>query len=119
MSQVKKSEMTSWATVKVLNSGLWLAGSLYNWGHWVVFGNVESEELKIAKANQKRLSKIEEQLDQIWAIQNNIIDLDPIDNTLMESIVLVNKDGTESNIKGEGIVVKIDSPNYQNIKNSP
>jgi len=100
--------MTSWATVKILNSGLWLGSSLYNWSYWAVFGNVESEELKIAKANQKRLSKIEQQLDQIWAIQNNIINVDSNENTMMESIILVNKDEIDNKIKGEGIVVKMD-----------
>ena len=87
--------MAYWATAKVLNTGLWVSAGLYQWGYWLVRGTPDSNELKVAKTNQIQLNKIEQQLDQMWVLQNNML---TIPTTLTDSIVLVEKDGSEQKI---------------------
>ena len=80
--------MASWASLKVLNSALWLGSSVYQWGTWFLWGPQDSPELRIAKQNQVRLEKIENNLQQLWAVQNGV----SLQTTeLEESVIVVNK----------------------------
>lgn len=83
--------MASWGTLKFINSTLFALSSIYNWSHWALFGNSETEEIKIAKHNKKRLDKIEQHMDQLWAISTGMV---VPETKLTESILIVHPNCT-------------------------
>jgi hypothetical protein len=83
--------MASYTTLKFVNSALWLTSSLIGWSRWLVFGNPESNEEKLAKKNLQRLDRIEKDLQQMWAIQTGMV---VPECGLSESIIMVNPDLT-------------------------
>lgn len=84
-----------WTTARVLNSGFLAAYSMYGWGRWIIRGNPQSEELKLELENNIRLKKIEEQLQQFWAVQNGLVVSDP---TAIEGVIIINANGDEEEL---------------------
>ena len=97
--------MAYWGTIKILNSTAHIAKNILNLSVWSIWGNPESEELKIAKENKIKLEKIEKQLQQFWAIQsgmagiskNNLlpISLSEHEKKFFEPMILVDDGGDE------------------------
>ena len=116
---IQTKKMAYWGTVKILNSTFQITKNLLNLGIWTFWGSPESEELKIAKENTKKLDKIERQLQQFWAIKSGMagiskINSDPIslsddEKKLIESMIFIDDDGDFYNIDKNELIKEIDN----------
>lgn len=84
--------MAWYYSFKVLNSALMVSSTVVGWSYWLLWGTPESKELKIAKENERRLRQMEVRINQMWAINQNLLPGDTED--LDTSVVLLNKDLT-------------------------
>lgn len=83
--------------IKLVNTTIWLSSTLYNWGYYLLYGNQDSAELKLARENKIKLENIEYQLAQILAVQNHDIDNNNEPN-FTRSFVIIDSNETEQNV---------------------
>jgi hypothetical protein len=120
--------MAYWGTIKILNTTFQMTKSILNLGVWTIWGNQESEELKLAKENKIKLEKIEKQLQQFWAIQSGMagiskdnpspISLSEEEKNIIESMVFVDDNIDKNELIEPNRHITFHKPSINNIENT-
>jgi len=83
--------MAAWGTL--FDASWWVTTKIYGIGYWVVWGTPETREMKAVREANERLVAMEKKVEQMWAIQTHMSEIDTTDPHLMDSIVLVEENG--------------------------
>ena len=83
--------MASWGSLFDLS--WWGVKKFYGAAYWVVWGTPETREQKSIRETNERLEEMEKKIEQIWALQTHMTEINPNDPNLMSSLVIVEKNG--------------------------
>jgi len=95
--------MSSWGTL--FDASWWVTSRVYRGMYWMAWGTPESAQAKMIRETKERLNNMERKIEQIWALQTNMVQIDDSDPNLLNSVVMINENETEK-LSTEGTVRK-------------
>lgn len=83
--------MAFWGSL--LDLSWWGVRKFCGTAYWIVWGTPETPEQKNIRETKQRLEDIEKKIEQMWALQTHMVEIDTEDPNLTSSLVILEESG--------------------------